>query len=869
MSEALSSSIESRADPGGDVWIPSACGLCYNQCGIRAHRQDGTLVKIEGNPDSPIGRGRLCAKGLAGIQLLYDPHRLDHPLRRTNPEKGVGVDPGWERISWDEALDEITRRLEKIRAEDPRKLYFSGTVISLAPLTWALSTFMPAFGSPNSFISDGHQCGNAEHILARTLHASVTTNPDAAHCNYLLLFGCQAGLGTYYALTSMAQDVADARVRGMKLVVVDPYMSAAAEKADEWVPIKPGSDGALACAILNLLLSEYGLYDAAYLTHHADGPYLVGPDGRYLRDPESGRPLVWDAESGKARAFDDDSVGRPALEGEYEIGGKRCKPVLQMLRDRVAKWTPEAASEVTTVPAETIRRIAREFGEAAAIGSTIEIEGKELPLRPASALYFKGAHGHDNAWPTSLAIELLNEVVGASNVPGGLLGTNPVCNGHPDTGFPRWKPGSDADGLLEAGALLYNDPYGPTPGWPPEPEAADLPNLRDLIGWPITTCFTPAALNDDENFSFDHRPEMLINYGSNLVMSVARPEVCVEAFKDTFTVCFNLHSDETAEALADIVLPDTCYLERLDPAPNFIRHHHPVGMGDWGHQIRQPVVEPIGERRHFAEVMLELGERLEITEPMNLLTNMLFGLVAPHALEPEAHYGWEEIGDRVYRGWFGDERGLDWFREHGVLTWKKQVEEVYWKPFNHARAPIYNEWVVRSGEQVKRIARERGMEGIDTSGFLPLPDWRPCRAYQPKAGYDFQAIYYRVPWHTFSMTYENPWLDEISRGEPYSYFICINAKSARERGIGDGDPIELESVDGSSIRGRARLTEGVHPEVLAVANNGGHWARGMPFAKGKGVFFNQLQPLDLEHTDLVSLTMDCDARVKVRRIQPS
>ena len=129
-----------------------------------------------------------------------------------------------------------------------------------------------------------------------------------------------------------------------------------------------------------------------------------------------------------------------------------------------------------------------------------------------------------------------------------------------------------------------------------------------------------------------------------------------------------------------------------------------------------------------------------------------------------------------------------------------------------------------------------------------------------------QAIYYRVPWHTFSMTYENPWLDEVSRGERYSYFICINTTTARKKGIADGDPIEVEGADGGSIRGRARLTEGVHPEVLAVANNGGHWAKGMPFARGKGVFFNQLLPMDLEHTDLVSLSMDCDARVRVKRI---
>jgi molybdopterin-containing oxidoreductase family molybdopterin binding subunit len=839
--------------------------MCYNQCGIRVHRVDGTAVKIEGNPESPLGRGRLCARGLAGIQLLYDPHRLDHPLRRTNPEKGIGVDPRWQEISWEAALSEIAERLARVRAGDPRKLYFSGTVISLAPLTFALATFLPAYGTPNAFVSDGHQCGNAEHILARTLHASITTNPDARFCDHLLLFGCQAGLGAYYALTTMAQDLADARVRGMKLVVVDPYLSSAAEKADEWVPIRPGSDGALACAMLNLLLNEYRLFDARYLAEHTDAPYLVGPDGCYARDPESGKPRVWDAGTHRAVRFDEPSLHEPALEGCFEVAGAACKPVFQRLREQVAKWTPEAASEVTTVPAATIRRMAREFGQAARIGSTICIDGHELPLRPAAALYFKGAHGHDNAWPTSLAIELLNEVVGASNVPGGLLGTGPVCFGHPETGLPRWRPDADADGLLAAGSLLYNETFGPAPGWPPPPQACELPNLRDLIGWPITTCFTPAALNDRLRFRIDCRPEVLLNYGSNLLMSVARPEVCFEAFRDAFVVCANLYSDETAEALADIVLPDASYLERLDPVPNLPRHHHPVGLGDWGHQIRQPAVAPRGERRHFSEVLLELGRRLGISDTMNLLTNHFFGLTPPHALEADRAYTWQEIADRVHRGWFGDERGLAWFREHGVLTWRKRVDEVYWKPFVHARAPLYYEWVKRFGEEVARVARARGMPAVDTSGFVPLPDWKPCRAWRPRPGYDLQAIYYRVPWHSFSMTYQNPWLDEISRGEPYSYFICIHRATAAAKGIADDDAIVVESPDGAAIRGRARLTEGIHPEVVAVANNGGHWARGMPFARGKGVFFNQLQPMDLEHTDLVSLTMDCDARVRVRK----
>ena len=114
--------VNTAARPVDDVWIPSSCSLCYGTCSILAHRVDGVVVKIEGNPESAVGKGRLCGKGVSGIMTHYDPNRLTRPLRRTNPKKGLDEDPKWKEISWDEALDEISTVLKKVRAEDPRKL---------------------------------------------------------------------------------------------------------------------------------------------------------------------------------------------------------------------------------------------------------------------------------------------------------------------------------------------------------------------------------------------------------------------------------------------------------------------------------------------------------------------------------------------------------------------------------------------------------------------------------------------------------------------------------------------------------------------------------------------------------------------------
>jgi molybdopterin-containing oxidoreductase family molybdopterin binding subunit len=121
-----------------------------------------------------------------------------------------------------------------------------------------------------------------------------------------------------------------------------------------------------------------------------------------------------------------------------------------------------------------------------------------------------------------------------------------------------------------------------------------------------------------------------------------------------------------------------------------------------------------------------------------------------------------------------------------------------------------------------------------------------------------------VAWHTFSLTYENPWLDEIStESDPYSYYVSINRATARARSIEDGALVWVESAGAGRVKGRARLVEGIHPEVVGIANNGGHWAPGMPVARGKGVFFEELLPLNLKSLDPVSATMDCDARVRV------
>ena len=196
--------------------------------------------------------------------------------------------------------------------------------------------------------------------------------------------------------------VAEAKARGMKLVVFDPMCNFAAGKANEWVPIIPGTDGAVILAMCNIIVNELGIIEEPFLNLKTNGPYLVGPDLKYVRekgpargvkghstltgeevtyigDDETNKPMVWDAGEGKAKVYDDPTIKDYALEGEYEINGIKCQPSFQLLKEHLKTYTPEMASEVSTVPVETIRRLATEFATDARCGSTITIDGHTLP----------------------------------------------------------------------------------------------------------------------------------------------------------------------------------------------------------------------------------------------------------------------------------------------------------------------------------------------------------------------------------------------------------------------------------------------------------------------------------------------------------
>ncbi|MBI4524189.1 MAG: molybdopterin-dependent oxidoreductase [Deltaproteobacteria bacterium] len=837
-------------------WILTACGMCYVGCGVRVLVEDGRVLAIEGDPNHPQNRGKMCAKGKAGIMNPYNPHRVKKPLKRTNPKKGLYVDPGWQEISWEEALATVGANLLEIK-DQPQKLYIQAWDVVGDNFYWLLA-FGSAFGTPHLMGNASPTCGKVIHPVEFFSGGGFHQQPDLHYCNYCILVGTQFAISARGSFNHIALDMAEARARGMRLIVVDPIGGFAASKADEWVPIRPGTDSAFALGMLHVLLNELGVYDAKALQHRTNAPYLVGGQGRYIRDPKSGKPMIYDAADNTVKAHDDPTLREPAITGAYELEGLKARPGFELLREHVAQYPPEKVEEITTVPAATLRRIAREFGEAARVGATITIDGVELPHRPVCVDWAKGPQGHKHGFHQSWALKLVNIVMGAVNVPGGILSTA-AAGKKPFL----WWPDGGLDGLLEDGGHVLPLPHPKAfPGrTPTQPVRMDLAELFPLA--PHFHTLLPITSEDAKRYGLSYGIEVMIHAPTNSVLGSFGDLKKVEAFYQSmhFIAGFAIEINET-NLFDDIIFPFPTYLERFDFVAGTGLLIPPCGKDDWFWQVRQPAIEPPSGMRHPQEVIMEVAERIGILDDFYRLLNHAFRLKAPHALEAGRRYSVNEVIDRMARGWFGEEHGLEWFQEHGLIRIPRDVDEAYIGPFLQARLPIYLEHFLQRGEELKKVAGQMGLDW-DYSDYVPLSEWMPCPSYEAtkKGEYDLIAVHYKFPYVYGAYGNENPWVNEICENTE-AYSILINEDTAKTKGIRDGDDVWLESPV-RKVRAKARLTQCIHPQAVGIGGHFGHWAPGMPIAMGKGVNFNSLLPTDLNHIDKISTALDHCVEVKV------
>jgi anaerobic selenocysteine-containing dehydrogenase len=341
---------------------------------------------------------------------------------------------------------------------------------------------------------------------------------------------------------------------------------------------------------------------------------------------------------------------------------------------------------------------------------------------------------------------------------------------------------------------------------------------------------------------------------------IAKVERLCQSLK--FIVGFAVEVNETT-LFDDIVLPFPSALERCDFNAGSGEHSiPPCGQHDFHWQVRVPAVAPTGKIRYPQEVIQEIADRLGILGDVFKIVNYTFRLDDAHALKEDRRYSIAEVVDRTVRSWFGEERDLDWFREHGFITLPRSVEECYHGPFLEARIPIYLEHFLDRGKEVKGVLDQLGLDW-DLSDYKPLSEFMPCPSYHAlqKKDYDLIAVHFKFPYTYGSFGNENPWIDEIC-GHTNAYDILLNESVGKAKRICDGDTVWLESPV-RRVRARVKLTQCIHPDAVGVGGHFGHWSAGMPTARGKGVNFNSLLPSDIDHIDMISSALDHCVQVKV------
>ena len=266
--------------------LKSVCRSCHGGCGVLLHVKDGVLLKVEGDRDSPLNHGRLCPIGTVTTDLVYHPDRLKYPLRR----KGKRQSGEWQRISWDDALDEISERLLAIRERHGPEAIALGTGTGRHHIRW-VSRFGHALGTPNWCEPGFAQCFHPR------VNTSILTFGDFPVCDYtgevppacILYWGHNPVLSGPDGETRF--NVLEALEHNPKIIVVDPRRTALAEKADIWLQIRPGADDALALAMLNVIIEEQ-LYDEPFVTQWTHGfAELAAHVKKYT--PEWAAPITW------------------------------------------------------------------------------------------------------------------------------------------------------------------------------------------------------------------------------------------------------------------------------------------------------------------------------------------------------------------------------------------------------------------------------------------------------------------------------------------------------------------------------------------------------------------------------------------------
>jgi anaerobic selenocysteine-containing dehydrogenase len=696
---------------GGTIGMPLKGGKgirvisdvdAHSQCRMTVSVENGKIIEVRGDPTDPEGKGKLTLRGKHIKDILYAPDRLSSPMKRVG-EKGEGT---WERISWDEALATISKRLNEVKQQyGPEAIdfhhghYHSGDI---------LGSYLPRLanliGTPN-ITNVSHVCHLPRVFLEFNIDFGAVFQPDLPNTRCLLIWGGNP------EVTNKPQEIAirEARARGIKLIVIDPRRTSYAERADFHAQLRPGTDGALALGMLNVIVNE-GLYDKEFVQK-----WTVGFD---------------------------------------------------KFAQRIEDYPPAKVEEITWVPADIIRKIARMYATT-----------KPACISPRNAL-----DQHTNASCGIRAINMLMAITGNLDIKGGNVFTIPVSMGFEDLKLYDKLPPESAKKKIGADKVLWSKL---SDTWP----SAHAPSLWQAIledePYPVRAMMVMAA------------NPAVINANSNVVQAALK--------KLDFLVVADLFMTPTAE-LADIVLPASTFLEQTRLVTYDIHADH-----GWNSTSRLALslkaVEPVGESWSDWKIICELGKKMGYGEyfPWKTREEAINDEIKPLGITFEELKQHPEgfiitVPPFLYtqkRGFFGSiMRGimkLVAFKDYPIM-YKKYEMQGFMTPSK--KVEIYS-------------------ERLEKFGHDPLPGYRePAESpiSQPELAKEYPLILIagtKLEAYTHSMMRNIP---ELRKHAPENV-VEIHPDTAAKLRINDRDVVKVSSPRGS-VQCKARVTTSIDPRIV-------------------------------------------------------
>jgi len=853
----------------------TTCYMCACRCGIRVTLRDGEVRYIQGNPDHPLNKGVICAKGASGIMKQYSPARLTQPLKRKEgAERG---DNEFEPISWDEAFSIMEERLGKIRATDPKKFALFTGRDQMQALT---GLFAKQFGTPNYAAHGGFCSVNMAAGMIYTIGGSFWEfgGPDLERAKLFIMLGTAED----HHSNPMKIAISQFKRNGGKFISINPVRTGYSAIADEWIPIKPGTDGALLLAITSEIIKQ-GLYDREFLVQYTNAAELINLDdksseyGMFVRaevpieegcfDPEN--KLWWDRNQGKAVITHQKGCD-PRLMGEFKLeDGTPVKPSFQMLVDRVKEYTPEWAAGITGIPADTIRRLAHEMGV------TARDQKIELPIawtdiwgndhetvtgNPVAFHAMRGLAAHSNGFHSIRALSILMTLLGTIDRPGGFRHKAP---------FPRPIPPC-AKTPDHPSAVQPNTPLdGMALGWPAEPDDLFVDDdnkpvrIDKAFSWeyPLSVhglmhnAITNAWRGDP--YKIDTLMIFMANMAWNSAMNTSEVRKMLNDKDENgehkipyIIVCDAFQSEMVA--YADLVLPDTTYLERHDVMSMLDR---PISEFDGPvDSVRIPVLPPKGECKPFQEVLIEVGSRLKLPAFVDKAGKRKFrdypDFITNYETEPGSGIGflagWRgKGGEKFMRGepnpnqWKMYEenncvyhyelpKSFQYMRNwnKGYLEWAQRHRLTrYAEPINvHIYSEVLQQFrLAAQGKTTGKQPPDHLRKRIETY-FDPLPFYfEPLEVQSSDRGkYPLSAVTQRPMAMYHSWDSQNAWLRQI---HTYNY-LYMSPTLGKQGDFADGDWVWVESQWGK-VKCMCRFSEAVEPGTVwtwnAIGKASGAW----------------------------------------------